>query len=245
MQTTNTLVLLTAALIMATNPSHASELLLDWDTLTWQPEGQTNLSETYAIGGRDVIVAIGGNTSGLDNLGTLSPRIDSTQTGGLTPVEDALIITTDYPAGTVDREVTISFDFSDYAGGISDVAFSLFDIDSNASAIDEVMITALVNGTLVDPTSLVAGSANQVVGSNTIVGTGISPPSSSDGNVSIAFAYTGITELLITYRNGGQAFSGGLQTMGIHDISYTVVPLPAGLWLLGSALVALAHQRRR
>jgi hypothetical protein len=232
-------------LLIAATTSHASELLLDWDTLTWQPEGQTNLSETYAIGSAQVVVTIGGNTGALDNIGTLSPRIDDSQTGGLTPAQRALIISTDYAVGAVDRPVTISFDFSSYAGGVSDLSFSLFDIDSSLSYVDEVMIVAVVNGSVVDPSALLAGPANQVTGSNTVAGTDISPPTSGEGNVGVAFAYTGITQLLITYSDGSFAGNAALQSMGIHDIGYTVVPLPGGLLLFGSALIALVRKRRQ
>lgn len=225
--------------------ANASELLLDWDTLTWSPEGQTNLSETYQVGGSDLIVSVGGNTSGLDNTGTLSPRIDDNQTGGLTPVENSLIITTDYLQSDFDREVTITFDFSDFAGGVSDLTFSVFDIDQNGSFVDEIMVTALVNGQIVDPTALSAGSANLVTSSNSVEGRSLSASSSADGNVGIEFAYAGITELLITYRNAGPTNNAGLQTMGIHDITFTPVPAPGALVLMVSGLAALAVRRRR
>ena len=36
--------------------------VMDWDTLTWIPAGNTNLSETYAIGNGNVTVTFTGNT---------------------------------------------------------------------------------------------------------------------------------------------------------------------------------------
>ncbi|MFK8017301.1 MAG: PEP-CTERM sorting domain-containing protein [Gammaproteobacteria bacterium] len=225
--------------------SSANELVLDWDSLTWSPEGQSNLSETYQLGGSDVVVIVGGNTSGLDDTGTVSPRIDDNQTGGLAPVENSLIISTDYPISDLDREVTISFDFSDYTGGVSNLSFDVFDVDQSGSFVDEIMVTALVNGEVVDPTQLTTGLANVATGANTVQGSQTSIPDSSDGNVGIAFAYSGITELLITYRNVGPTNNAGFQSIGIHDISFTPVPLPGSLLLFGSSLAGLMFHRRR
>ncbi|MEL6211307.1 MAG: hypothetical protein AAFR44_14265, partial [Pseudomonadota bacterium] len=98
-------------------PAHAVPLIIDWDQLTWLPEGQTNLEETYQVDGRDVTVTFGGNTSGLDNTGSLSPRIGDTQTGGLNPVEDGLIISTDYPVADLNRQVDVTIDLSQFPGG--------------------------------------------------------------------------------------------------------------------------------
>ena len=201
--------------------ANAVPLALDWDQLTWLPEGQTNLDETYQIDGRDVTVTIGGNTAGLDNTGTLSPRLDDSNTGGLVPAENALVITTDYPVGDNNREVDVTIDLSQFPGGVQDLSFDVFDIDSNASFVDIVSVTAVANGVTVNPTTIVPSPANILTSPNTVEGRQSSPGSSGDANAFFEFAVTGITELRLAYVNGGPTTNAGLQTISIHDINFS------------------------
>ena len=60
---------------------HVQTAVLDWDNLTWIPEGISNLSETYPIAGGNVTVSFSGHRSGLAD----SPAINDFNTGGLVP----------------------------------------------------------------------------------------------------------------------------------------------------------------
>lgn len=209
------------ALAMA-GPAQALPFVLDWDQYTWQPEGPTNLDETFTVDGRDIVVTFGGNVAGLDNDPPLiSPRIDDgPNDGGLVPPENALVITTDYGPGDPNRLVTVDLDFSSYPGGIENVSFRIWDIDLNQSFTDLVTITATVGGVQMDPTSIVPGPANIVVSPNTVEGRSLSLPGQADGNVTWNFALAGITALRIEYRNAGPTNNAGLQTISLHDITY-------------------------
>lgn len=233
----------TFALLLCAN-SGAAELVLDWDQLTWTPEGNSNLTETYQVGHGNVTVEVSGATDELDNAGNpISPSINAQNTGGLMPVENSLYIATDYSTNE-DNSIVITFDFSDYQGGVSDVQFSIFDIDALSSFIDQVTLVAVANSVLIDPTDLNGGSANQVTGSNTVVGTGPSNADLGDGNVDVFFGQSGITEVQIIFSNEIDLSNPGFQWMGIHDVSFTAtpVPLPGALLLILSALVGLVKR---
>ncbi len=212
---------ITALFLLVAAHAQAVPLALDWDQLTWLPEGQTNLDETYQVDGRDVTVTFSGNTDGLDNTGTLSPRIDNTvNTGGLDPVESFLVITTDYPVAVANRDVSVTIDLSQFPGGVENLSFSVFDIDENASFTDVVTVTALANGVLIDPTNIITGPSNELQGTNTVVGNALTGPGSADANATFEFDVAGITELILRYDNANANPNPGLQTISLHDINF-------------------------
>jgi uncharacterized repeat protein (TIGR01451 family) len=218
---------LCAMFLMAAVNAGAVPLALDWDLLTWFPEGQTNLSETYQVDGRDVTVTFSGNTSGLDNQGTLSPRIaDGPNDGGLVPAENALVISTDYAVGVTTRFVDVTIDLSQFPGGVENLSFAVFDVDQNLAFTDAVTVTAIANGVVADPTTLTTGPSNAldpVSPTNTIVGTGFAAAGDDSGNIFVEFATTGITEITLRYANRGPTTNAGLQTISLHDLNFGFV----------------------
>ncbi|MFK8016954.1 MAG: hypothetical protein AB8G17_16115 [Gammaproteobacteria bacterium] len=206
--------------LLAVN-ANAVPQILDWDQLTWLPEGQTNLEETYQIDGRDVTVTFSGNTSGLDNTGTLSPRItDGGNDGGLVPTENYLAISTDYPISDLDRQVVVTVDLSAYPDGVNDLSLQIFDVDQSGSFVDVVTITAVANGATIDPTTITPGPANILTSPNTVEGRSSATPGQDLGNVFIEFAAQGITSLELRYLNGGPTNNAGFQTISLHDINF-------------------------
>ena len=202
--------------------AYSTPLLLDWDAQTWTPTGNTNLSETFNVGGRNIVVTFGGNVAGLDSAGAVvSPQLDNTNTGGLLPPELSLVVGTDY-IDLSDPQVTVTLDFSAYRGGVSNVSFTIFDVDESGAFIDEVTVTAQTVGGVVDPTSISVGPAITVLSANTIVGVGSTPPNSSDANGTYTFAQSGITEINLIYRNT-TANTPAFQWINIHDISFEAV----------------------
>ena len=87
---------LAVAALLAGSAALASPVTLDWDTLTWLPAGNTNLSETYAIGNGNVTVTFGGNTAELDQATNPSPELNTQNQGGLVPAELSLYVATEY-----------------------------------------------------------------------------------------------------------------------------------------------------
>ncbi|MEM7082061.1 MAG: OmpA family protein [Pseudomonadota bacterium] len=200
--------------------AHAAPFVLDWDTETWLPEGNTNLSQTYTVGGRPIVVTFGGNTPFLDQTpGFTSPALSSVNTGGLNPAEQSLAVSTNYLDNT-DNAVTVTFDLSAFRGGVSDLSFSIFDLDFAPAFIDEVTVTAtLTDGSIVDPTTLTGSPANTITNSNTITGTGPSPTTSANGNATFAFGQSGITQINLIYRNVTAAVPN-FQWIHIHDVNF-------------------------
>lgn len=190
---------------------------LDWDAVTWAPNG--SLSQTYSIGSGDVTVTFNGpadvppgDTAALVNS---SPQITTDLTGGLSPVENSLEINVDYPAVS-SQQIPILIDFT-HPGGVSDVSFSIFDLDAGGW-VDVVQVTATSDGvTYFNPTSITANAANSTDGVNTVTGTGNAGSTSSAGTATFTFAQTGITQVRLIYSNQTTAF----QWISLHDIDFT------------------------
>ena len=174
-----------------------------------------------------------GTSGAVDNsvLGMLTdstPVIDQTESGGLSPNQNALrVVSTgfepDDPANASDgwQGFLITIDFS-HPGGVSNVGFSIFDVDQGGGSgfIDEIVATSN-QGT---PTTTINGTRNTVVAAGIVRGTGNSPASQDFGNATFQFAQTGITQIQIYYKNaGGQTTQG----IALHDISFTVNDPPA------------------
>ncbi|MEO1575026.1 MAG: hypothetical protein AAFU65_08720, partial [Pseudomonadota bacterium] len=203
--------------------AQAAPFELDWDQLTWLPEGNTNLSETYTIGNQPITVTISGNTAELDqDAGSngnspISPSINSQNTGGLIPVQDGLHIATDY-SSQADPRVTITFDFNQYPGGVSDIQFTIFDIDASGSFLDRATVTAVNGSGVINPTTRITSPANQLFGANGIEGTTPAGGGTANGNATFGFSQSGITELRIVYGNEVNRPNPGFQFINIHHL---------------------------
>ncbi|MDH3767828.1 MAG: DUF11 domain-containing protein, partial [Gammaproteobacteria bacterium] len=211
-------------LLLATAANAAPEQL-DWDTVTWLPEGNSNLSETYTTGSGDITVTVGGNTADLDQAGaTISPAINQQNTGGLVPTEDGLYVATDYVDNS-NPMVTITIDFTGYPVGIGNFSFTTFDLDSGGTFIDEMTVTALTPSGPINPTSILTGVANTQTTPNTVRGTSGSGGTSSNGNATFIFGdagtpVSGITQVTIVWRNQIGTANPGFQWINIHDFNF-------------------------
>lgn len=190
---------------------------LDWDSVTWSPNG--SLSETYTIGSGDITITFNGptdtpagDTSALVNT---SPLITTDLTGGLSPVEAALEINVDYVPPS-SQQIPIIIDFT-HPGGVSNVSFSIFDLDQGGWT-DVVQATATTDGvTYFNPSSIVTNSANSSDGINTVTGTANAGSTSATGTATFTFNQTGITQVRLIYSNLSTAF----QWISLHDINFT------------------------
>ncbi len=213
-----------AALLFSAAASATPEIL-DWDTLTWVPEGNTNLSETYTIGSGDITVTFGGNTADLDQAGAvISPAINAQNTGGLVPAENGLYVATDYTDAS-NPMVTVTFDFTGYPGGVGNLSFNVFDMDLGSTFIDEMSVTALTPSGPINPTSIVTSVANTQTNANTVRGTAGAGGTTSDGNATFVFGdggtpVSGITQVSIVWRNQIGTSNPGFQWINIHDFDF-------------------------
>ena len=194
---------------------------LDWDTVTW-PSG--SLSQTYTIGSGDVSVRFNQptDTPPGDTTAFISttPIIDQTATGGLSAQEDTLFIRIDYGVSSI-NQVPIVIDFT-HPGGVSNVSFTLFDLDADAW-VDEVEVTATDGTNTFNPSSVADSTSNDNVfdGTNTVTGINNTDHATDDGNATFTFNQSGITQVTILYRNAVGVTNPAIQRVYLHDIDFT------------------------
>ena len=190
---------------------------LDWDTVNWTSGA---LSQSYTVGGSTVSITLTGST----NRFVSGPVDNTTNTGGLIPVEQSLLLDVDYTAqATIATEaITATISFA-HTGGISNVSFTLFDIDSSGFT-DQVIVTGN-NGATINPSSVTLTAGTEVVfdGVNKVTGTANNSSTSSNGNATFTFNQTGITQITIVYQSG-QLANPSEQFVSLHDINFNVTP---------------------
>ncbi len=188
---------------------------LDWDTVNWT---SGSLSQSYSVGGGTVSVALTGSTSRIVS----GPVDDTTNTGGLSPVEESLLLDVNYTSQTTigDQAITITIDFS-HTGGVSNVSFSIFDIDSSGFT-DQIIATAS-NGATINPSSVSVGSVVTFDGTNKVTGNANSDSDTANGNATFTFNQAGITQIKLVYQSG-QLSNPSEQFISLHDISFNVRP---------------------
>jgi len=249
-------VLLFSSLLLGTTSAKA--IVLDWSNVTWTPgslTGSFDIDPDNA--GNDVTVTITGNTSRF--FSSSYPQITDDFTGGLGSGTDQLDLYVDYSNTSQAITVTVTFH---YTAGVSDVEFTLFDIDTGAvtgkgknpdrAFVDQVRsITATAtNNTLVAPTITVANSTYTQTGGSgtnqTITGRDVANDFSSQGSASISFGTNTVSSFTFTYGEGAGSESDPFaQGIGLYDISYKpkVPEFHPGLISAGVCLL-LAGARR-
>jgi hypothetical protein len=206
----------------------ANAMILDWDGVAWTPGSLNNSYDLNGDAVNDVTIAITkrGNSSVFTNdptSGTLTPAVNQTITGGLSPVEGSLMI-----AGLLhtNTDVTVQLSFTGTQPGASNVSFSIFDIDvtTNSDIINTIYGVA-PDGTHIAATITNVGSAVTLSGSGltqTLTGNVASPNNSSNGNATISFGGSVITDVFFTFSNtSGAPF---YQDIAIGDVTFTPVP---------------------
>lgn len=194
---------------------------LNWDTVTWPA---SSLGQTYTVGPGNVSVTFNqaGDTPPGDATAFISstPIIDQTSTGGLPTQEDTLFIRIDYGVGSI-NQIPIVIDFT-HPGGVSDISFTLFDLDADAW-VDEVYVTATDGASTFNPSSVVDSTSNDNVfdGTNTVTGINNTSHTTDDGNATFTFNQTGITQVTILYRNAVAVTNPAIQRIYLHDVNFT------------------------
>ena len=176
-----------------TGTAHA--LVLSWDSVAWTPG---SLSNSYDVNGdsvNDVTLTMTPQNANIftndPTTGTMTPTINQTITGGLSPVQNSLMIAANLHTNS---NLTVQISFTSVPLGATDVSFTIFDIDvsTNADIIDSIYGVA-PDGTHIAATISNVGSAvdltgtglNQVLKGNTA--SADSGPGSSNGNATISF----------------------------------------------------------
>jgi hypothetical protein len=187
--------------------------------------------------------------------GTQTPVVNQTLTGGLSPVENSLMLAANLKTQS---DVTVQLSFTGGNGalntpGAANVSFTIFDIDvSTNSDIISGIYGVAPDGTHVAATITNVGSTVTLTGSGltqTLTGNGPSPDNSGNGNATISFGAAIITDVFFTFSN--TAGAPRYQDIGIGDITFTPVPeinpatASAISCLLAVGLTVFAHRRAK
>jgi len=225
--------LLLFLLLLLLAPASAKAMVLDWSNVTWSAGSLTGSFDIDPDNpGNDVTVTITGSTGQFFN--STYPKITSDFTGGLGAGTDQLDLYVDY--SNTSQSITVAVTFN-YAGGVSDVNFILFDVDTGAvtgkgknperAFVDQITGIAAVatNDTLVAPTITVANSTyTQTSGSGTnqtITGQDVANDFSGQGSVTIDFGTNTISGFSFTYGEGpGSEKDPFAQGIGLYDVNY-------------------------
>jgi len=212
---------------VAAGPRAAHALVLDWDSVSWADGSKNNSYDLTGDGVNDITVALTAQNSNVwtndPTSGSLTPAVNQTLTGGLSPVENSLMLAANLHTNS---NVTLQLSFTGTQPGAANVSFTIFDIDitTNRDIIDKIYGVA-PDGTHVAATITNLGSSVTLTGiglSQTLTGNAASPNNSGNGNATISFGATVITDVFFTFaNNAGAPF---YQDIGIGDISFTPVP---------------------
>ena len=207
-----------------TGTAHA--LVLSWDSVAWTPG---SLSNSYDLNGdsiNDITLTMTAQNNTFTNdptTGDMTPAINQTITGGQSPVKNTLML-----AGNLftHSDMTIQMSFTGAQPGANNVSFSIFDIDvsTNSDIISGIYGVAL-DGTHVAATITNVGSTVDLTGTGlnqVLTGNAASANNSSNGNATISFGATIITDVFFTFSN--TAGAPRYQDIAIGDLTFTPVP---------------------
>lgn len=230
----------------------AQALVLDWDAVAWT-DGSTNNSFDLngdAVNDISVVLTTQDQASWAPDpaTGTQTPAVNQSLTGGLMPVENSLNLSANLKTQS---NVWIHISFTGTQPGAADVSFTIFDIDvTTNSDIIESIVGRTLDGSYVFATITNIGSNVTLTGTGfgqVLTGNGAAANNSSNGNATISFGSTIITDVFFNFSNSSGTHL--FQNIGIGDISFTPVPemnpaVVAAGSCVGAIVLTLLLQRR-
>jgi hypothetical protein len=221
---------------------------LDWDLTPWP--GTSVRSATYTVGAGDVTITITDPANVIDgttNGGPASLVTDSTLSPPSSSGDNLFIKTNDNSASnTGGQYVTVDITFS-HVGGVADVAFSLFDVDAQASSgfTDQIWLEAAYDSTTYAPTvtALHPNPRWTFDGANTITGDSNAASNNERGTAVVAFNGEWLNRVSFQLRNATDP--GQIQFIGLSNISFRQAPEPSTGLLFGLGLALLSARTRR
>jgi hypothetical protein len=219
--------LVLGCLLTGAATSSRATVVLDWDSVGWTSGSLSNSYDVTGDGVTDVTVSVSSQPSNIwtndPTTGMLTPTINQTLTGGLSPAQNSLMLAANLKTHS-DVTVQLSFTGGNQLG--KDVSFTIFDIDvtTNSDIISGIYGVAL-DGSQVAATITNVGSAVTQTGSglgSVFTGNAAAANNSSNGNVTISFGSAVITDVFFLWSNGSGA--PRYQDIAIGDITFTPVP---------------------
>jgi hypothetical protein len=205
----------------------AQALVLDWDAVAWA-NGSTNNSFDLngdAVNDVSVVMTLQDQaTWALDPAtGTQTPAVNQSLTGGVAPWENSLNLSANLKTQS---DIWIQISFTGTQPGAADVSFTIFDIDitTDSDIIGSIVGRAL-DGSFIPATITNVGSAVTLTGTGfgqQLTGNAAAPNHSSNGNATISFGSTILTDVFFNFSNSSGTHQ--FQNIGIGDISFTPVP---------------------
>jgi hypothetical protein len=245
---------LLACLSLGWAASSGAAVVLDWDAVTWSPGDLTNSYDVTGDGLTDVTVKITSQQANIwaidPTSGSQAPVVNQTLTGGLLPAQNSLMLAANLKTHS---DATVQLNFTGGQYGANNVSFTIFDIDvtTNSDIISGIYGVAL-DGTHVAATLSNVGPTVTVTGSGltyVLEGNGPAGDTTSNGNVTLSFGSTIITDIFFTFSN--TAGAPRYQDIGIGDVTFTPVPeinpalTAAGSCLLAFGLTVVARKRAK
>jgi hypothetical protein len=190
---------------------------LDWDDVAVDWPAASLGPHSFAVGGGNVTIQVAPNLLPMSTttINNGSPDDATVDQGGLAVAEQGLYISSSgFQPG---ESVTITIAFS-HPGGVSDVSFTVFDID-RGTFTDEVQATYTASG----PVTLTITDSlnNDLVAPDTVRGIAGTPsigiPDSGNANATFTFTGSGISLITLAYRNAGGVSN---QSITLHDIAF-------------------------
>jgi hypothetical protein len=222
---------------------------LDWDLTPWP--GTSVRTATYTVGAGDVTITITDPAGVIDGTTTGGPAslvTDSTLSPPSSTGDNLFIKTNNNSATqTGGQYVTVDILFS-HTGGVADVSFSLFDVDSQVSTgfTDQIWLEASDGVNTYAPTSVTA--LHPVPrwtfdGANTITGNSNAASNNERGTAVVAFNGQWLNQVRFELRNTTDP--GQIQFIGLSSINFRQAPEPSTGLLLGFGLLLLSGRARR
>lgn len=211
--------------------ANAQALVLDWNTAAWAPGDLVNSYDLNGDAVNDITLQVTSQQAGIwttdPTSGSQAPVVNQTLTGGI-PAQDSLMIAANLHTHS-DSTIQISFTGGNGAlnqPGAANVTFTIFDIDvtTNSDILSNIY-GVLPDGTHVAPTITNVGPAAILTGTGlnqVLTGNVAAANNTGDGNATISFGSTLITDVFFTF--GNTAGAPRYQDIGIGNISFTPVP---------------------
>lgn len=221
--------IVTFCVLFFTSGTFVSASLLDWSVVDW-PSG--SLSNTYSNVdgvGVDISLAFSGDTSEI--LASHGSTSGALPTDLHTWDAQGLWWAANFSQAGQGLTLTIIFDTL-----VSDVAFSVHDIDGMSGNWEKLTVSGLASGSAVNP--LITAGANQILTGTTIASNNYDQ-SPADPTTTALIQFASVDTIVLLYESNINAERGEI----LSNIAF--VPEPTTMLLLGAGALSFLRRNNR